>query len=544
MSSSESKRREAAAKHFSRREALAAALASGAALGLSGAPAVAGDPDRRRDERPIDDAQRPKNIIFMVADGMSIGVPSIADRFAQLVRGRGTAWYDLAARADVAHGYAETHSLTSLVTDSAAAGSAWGAGSRIVNGAINVLPDGTELTPIGYLASDIGKRIGLVTTTRVTHATPAAFGAIAKSRNQEDMIAPQYLGKIDIVLGGGVEHFSADHRDDKQDLKQQYASAGYAVFETQQEMLGVAAQAKNDKPTRMLGLFSEDHLPYTIDHLRSDALKQRVPSLAKMTEVALNELHRSERGFLLQVEGGRIDHAAHANDAPAIMWDQLAFDDALGVALAYVERNPDTLLIVTTDHANANPGLNGTGGGYRKTNESFERLVNAKCSYGPLRARINARKGDGELTDAIVQSAFEESYGFELKRRELAIVMKQLQRTETGEVFKQHRSSVGILGQVLGNHFGIGWTGVSHTADLASAMALGPGQDFFRGMRPNTDAYRFMAQVWDIDHVNPTMSAERARSLVARAAEAELHMPWEETHWQTRADLRRDAVVL
>src|SRR5690606_14792938 len=106
----------------------------------------------------------------------------------------------------------------SPVTDSAAAASAWGSGSRIFNWAMNMLPDGRALTPIAPLAKRAGRAVGLVTTTRITHATPAGFAAAAPSRNLEDDIAPQYLDVVDVLLGGGRRHFDSAQRRDKRDL--------------------------------------------------------------------------------------------------------------------------------------------------------------------------------------------------------------------------------------------------------------------------------------------------------------------------------------
>jgi alkaline phosphatase len=120
-----------------------------------------------------------RNIIYMVADGMSAGVIPLAERFSTIVRGHGTAWHDLLQRENVAKGFLDMASLNSMVTDSSAASSSWGSGSRVFNAAVNVLPDGTKLTPIGWLAADRGRKVGLVTTTTVTHATPAGFASVS-----------------------------------------------------------------------------------------------------------------------------------------------------------------------------------------------------------------------------------------------------------------------------------------------------------------------------------------------------------------------------
>jgi alkaline phosphatase len=136
---------------------------------------------------------RAKNVIFMVSDGMSLGVPSLAEPFSKLVRQRPTAWYQLAQSREVSHGLFETASLNSLVTDSAAASSAWNSGSRVFNHYINVLPDGTQLVPLGPLAQQAGRKVGIVTTATVTHATPAALLVAQADRNSEQEIARQFL---------------------------------------------------------------------------------------------------------------------------------------------------------------------------------------------------------------------------------------------------------------------------------------------------------------------------------------------------------------
>jgi alkaline phosphatase len=267
------------------------------------------------------------------------------------------------------------------------------------------------------------------------------------------------------------------------------------------------------------------HLPYTIDWQYQDEIQQRVPTLAEMTHAALRSLDQGEQGFLLQIEGGRVDHAAHANDAPAIFWDQLAFDDAIREVLKFVENREDTLVIITTDHGNANPGLNGTGGSYRKTNAAFDKLFDMRASYEAMNQRWSKRRiEDGEITRDAAIEVVREGTGIELAGKEAAVLHQALNGDFSGEVFKQHRSWVGVLGEVLGNHHGIGWTGVSHTADLVWVSAMGPGSAQFRGVHRNTFAYEVMCSLCGISHHNPTMTAERAAELAAV-------MPIQEAVW-------------
>lgn len=472
--------------------------AAACALGAERAPAESGVARGRRRSRG-----KPRNIIFMVSDGMSMGVPTMAEAFSRLVRGRGTRWYGLQNRADAFLGWFETYALNTMVTDSAAATTAWASGSRVHNGSLNVLPDGTRLTPIGRLMREVGRGVGLVSTTTITHATPAGFVAVHPERDAQGEIAVQYLDRVDVLLGGGLEYFGADARSDGRDLFVDYAREGYAVV---RDRRGLCERRGDD---RLLGVFDRGHLPYSIDWRNDGSLSERVPTLAEMTEAALRVLRRKDGGFLLQVEGGRVDHAAHANDAAALMWEQLAFDDALGVVLGFAAEHPDTLVIVTSDHGNANPGLNGMGARYADTNACFARLAEATASYVTLLGRLKAQQERGVLTeDALGRSVFEAT-GVGLDGGEVAALAAHVREEPREELSHQHRNLVGALGQVLGNHTGVGWTGVSHTSDLVPIAAIGPGSERFAGLLRNVEAFGHLTELVGLAHRNPQAKSEQ-----------------------------------
>lgn len=438
---------------------------------------------------------RPKSIIFMVSDGMSIGVPSLAEPFSQLVRSGGTNYWELLRSGSVSRGFLDMASADSLVTDSAAAVSSWATGERINNGTINVSPDGRRLTPIGRLAHQVGKRVGLVTTARITHATPAGFVANATDRNREYDIAPQYLEEeIDILLGGGRRQFDATFRPDRVDLVSAFRERGYSFFDSR-ESLFAGGGARRE---RMVGLFAGDHLPFSIDRNESEELKKSVPTLAEMTKAALESLVQHPGGFLLQVEGGRVDHAAHSNDAGALLWDQLAFDDAIGVVLEFLKDRPDTLVVVTTDHGNGNPGLNGVGAWYAQSTQAFERLADAKASYGRLRAEIVRKRAaaTGAGVDrSAVHDVFAHQLRIDMEDGEAAIISRMMDGEFPDEPSHQQRNVVGIVGQIVGNYTGIGWTGVSHTADLVLMAAAGAGRSRFSGLQRNTDVFTHLVEL-------------------------------------------------
>jgi alkaline phosphatase len=474
---------------------------------------------------------RPRNIVWMVTDGMSSGVLPMAERFSLRARGKGTIWQALTRRPEATRALMDMASLESMVTDSSSASSSWGSGSRILNSWINVLPDGTRLTPIAALARDKKKRIGLVTTTTVTHATPAGFAAVSRRRDDEDSIALQYLEVCDVVLGGGSKFFTATSRKDKRDVVADYAKAGFAIARNKRE-LGEA------KGTRLLGLFSDGHLPFTIDQRSDGKLRAEVPSLAEMTEAALGRLAASPAGFLLQVEGGRIDHAAHNNDAAALLWDQLAFDDALAAVLRFAEKHPDTLVVLTTDHGTANPGLNGTGREYSETNACFERVFAARNSFTAVTPRLGVASeytmkletggtGRPKPPASQVKETIRTAFGFDPSPEETEWLRSVSAGAKGVAISKQLDKMVGVLGQVLGNHTGVGWTGTSHTADYTMLTALGPGSHRFHGFLSNTDVFPLLCEFMDIRHRNPSMTPERAREFRKEVAGLRTDAP----HW-------------
>ena len=495
--------------HISRRNLLKLGAASAAAFPLIDAQSNGQASASSAKPSP----RLPRNIIFMISDGMSAGVPAMAEAFSQLVRGTPTNWHRLSTSPQTAFGYFDMASLNSLVTDSAAAASAWFSGSRIFNWAVNMLPDGTKLTPLGPLAKQAGFAVGAVTTTRVTHATPACFIASVKTRNDELNIAPQFLDSIDILLGGGMRFFDPAKRSDKRDLVSEFRTAGYSILTTRDELLA------NPLNGKALGLFSENHVPYTIDRNRDAELQRATPTLAEMTQAALAALSKSQKGFLLQVEGGRVDHAAHNNDAAAMLWDQLAFDDAIGVAEAFCEAQPDTLVIITSDHGCGNPGLNGMGNVYQNSTKHFENLARATASFEAMESRLKSAmiQTNTPPTPASIIETLDWGTSIEISEKDAAIIADVMSGKPAPELNSLEANIYGVTAQILGNHTGIGWTGIAHTSDWTMSMALGPGRERFVGLLKNTDAYFRIAEFMGIEHRNPSMTPEEAQKFALEA---------------------------
>jgi alkaline phosphatase len=554
-------------RHFLQRSALSAATLAGIS-----APHFA----RSAEQLASREGQKPRKIIHIVSDGMSMGTLSCADQFSRSIRGRGLSWMDLWARGGTKHGLMDMRSLNSIVPDSAAAASSWGSGSRVVNGALNYLPDGRALKTLYSLFAEAGWKRALVTTAEITHATPAGFAANVHSRENPQAIAKQYLERdIDILLGGGKPFFDARKRKDKRDLKGDFRTAGYTVVESRAELLNAPNSAK------LLGLFTDSHFPYSVDREQDPKLMAQVPTLAEMTRAALARLEGTQN-FILQVEGARVDHAAHNSDAAGAIRDQIALDEAIDLCVEFADRNPDTLLVITTDHGNSNLGLNGMGPGYRHSSTRFSYLSQIKASHSEIlkaiqRAgkRISTPPIPSDKDDVVVEkklnfaklvneddedekdeakktaekttktveliSAYDvdpeaiiaiigEKTGFKVSHLRAEMFSRVLAGQDIA-LYDQFDTAVSQLGQLMANRLGIGWTGNTHTSDYVPIAAFGPGAERFNGFLQGTDIFRHYTQLAGINFENPSMPllAEEgpnasAVERIARYAHAGEHM--------------------
>jgi alkaline phosphatase len=445
----------------------------------------------------------PKNIIFCVSDGMPISMVTMADYFQQELYGRPSFLATLMDAEDVTLGWQETRSLSSVVTDSSAASSAWSSGQRICNGQVNAYPDGTLLRPIASLVSEKGGRVGLVTTTRITHATPAGFGVAHPHRDDEDAIAMKYLASgVDILMGGGNKHFDATKRADKTDLYATFQKAGFAIAHQSSELKALSRGNKDNK--KVLGVFSDSHLPYTVDH-PSDA----VPTLAQMASKALELLKGAPKGFLLQIEGGRVDHAGHANDAAAMLREQIGFEEAVKVAVDFARADGDTLVVITADHATGGPALNGFGEEYSDSALGLRRIGNIPMSYELLLPKL--KDAPKKARDIVAVEM-----GIALTEPEADVLTATLLGKPTFAVSQFYKDPSATLGVLLGNHIGVTWTSLNHTADHVLVAALGPGSEGFSMLTPNKAFYKTLCAPWDIRYENPTMDVETAQKYLIK----------------------------
>ena len=463
--------------------------------------------------------KRPKNIIFCVADGMALQVVTMANHYQQMTEGKHSFWTELMERPDVATGLQDTRSLSSIVTDSAAAAGAWGSGRRQWNGQINVYPDGTKLRTLYNIAQEAGVKTGLVTTTTITHATPSGFAVVIDNRDREADIAAQHLtNNVDVLLGGGDKFFNASKRKDNRDLYKEFAAKGYQVVKDRNSLLGL-------KSGKILGIFSDSHVPFSVDRMNDVSIQTQVPTLAEMAKTAIENLKGGKNGFILQIEGGKVDHAGHANDIAGQIHDQIAFEDAVRVAIEFAEKDGETLVIITSDHATGGPSLNGAGEEYGDTTKGFASVAGIKASFGPIFDAIGKKP-----TAGMVQDVIREKMTYGLKEAEAQAIADTIQGKSPFGLLDLQKAPQSVLALILQNYHKVGYTSLNHTSDHVLVSAFGPGSQYCHGMTNNFEFFNIMLAAKGLKHENPPqMTFEEAAKHMEKnkdAVFAELE-PWQ-----------------
>ena len=286
----------------------------------------------------------PKNVIFLIGDGMGPEQVKAGGMYAWGAAGT------LSFESFPYNGELTTYSANASITDSAAAATALATGFKVNNGVISIaLPgDHSELETLLEYSQTLDKSTGLVTTTYMAHATPAAFGAHEPSRSNYSQIANDYLTQTrPNVLFGGNSYMGGA------------SGAGYTVATDAAGMFALDTEAE----AMVSGQFGSGYMPYEYDGLGV------LPHLSEMTAVALDLLDKDPDGFFLMVEGGRIDHAGHLSNSDPdktayMVWEVIEFANAVQEAIDWAAGRTDTLIIVTADHETGGLTVTGNNGQY------------------------------------------------------------------------------------------------------------------------------------------------------------------------------------
>lgn len=455
---------------------------------------------------PAQAAGEAKNVIFFLGDGMGPTTVT-ASRIYKYGEAGQLNMETLRRTARI-----KTFSNDAQTTDSAPSMSAYMTGVKMNNEVISMSADtaafdpttkakyvagsdttcpatgnGTSVTTLLELAKTAGKSVGAVTTTRITHATPAATYAHLCHRDGENRIAQQLipgsanfntaLGTgLDVILGGGLRHFVpttttitlsgvalAGKRTDGVDLTAQFAAAGYTYVNT-----GTAFTAVDPAVTsKLIGLFNMDHMNYELDRAKVGSVIDE-PSLADMTAKAMSILSKNTKGYFLMVEGGRIDHALHGTNAKRALEDTIAFDNAIKYAIANADAN--TLIVVTADHDHTMTfnGYSHKGNPILGLTSDFVKTTVAR-NANPAAPAVNAKAADGLPYTTLVFGN-----GGNVRQR--------VDLTAIDTTADNYNQDVGV--QMAG---GVG--SETHGGGDVMLFAKGPGSTGFKGTMENTKVF-------------------------------------------------------
>jgi len=431
--------------------------------------------------------KKAKNIIVIVSDGMSTGTLNMADLYLSRKTGKGSNWLQLYKENRVNRALMDMASANSIVTDSAAASSSWGGGVRVNNGALNIGSNGEAHLPIWQKFKKVGKMAGCVTTVPITHATPAGFCINSKRRNDQDLIAEEYLQqKFDVMMGGGNNYFAAEHRKDKRDMYQEFSDKGYQVVKTRNEMLA----ANGVKP--ILGVFYNDGLPYSKDRESNKELTEKIPTLGEMAQKAIDAMKNHPEGFALQVEAGKVDWAAHGNDIAGLLYDQVALDEAIKVAIDFAEQDKQTLVIITSDHGNANPGII-----YGKNaNDNFDAIQNYNHTNEWI---LNGFGKETSISQA--KERIEYANKFTPTDEEAKLILGYYSNLKSDDgLYNPKHLPFDVFAQIQKQHNSVGWISMDHSADYVELALFGPGSDLLKPFIKNTDLHFLMLEAAEVEN--------------------------------------------
>ncbi|HIU63700.1 MAG TPA: alkaline phosphatase [Candidatus Avacidaminococcus intestinavium] len=452
--------------------------------------------------------KKAKNVILMIGDGMSLQSRQIARILSKGINeGKYNDLLEMEKMSNMA--LITTSGYDSLVTDSANSASAYATGHKGVVNSMGTYADSTKDPfddPKVENIVELVKRtknmsVGLVSTSNITDATPAAMITHTRKRSEQNYIAQDFLAgnhKPDVILGGGSRHFlpqsiPGSKRKDEKNLIEAFKKDGYNFSDTQTSLRSTPKDAK-----KILGLYNLDNMNVYLDRAmlkNPDVLGgfNDQPGLVEMTTTAINSLKQNPNGFFLMVEGACIDKQLHTMDWQRAAYDNIEFDKAIGEARKFAAQNNDTLVIVVADHSH---GSSITGTYHELDGKTGREAVRTYADAG-FPSFVDANKDgypdnpDAEITLAVHFANHPDAnidYRFKEKPMSPAIMAdgKAIANPmTTGEFYK---------GNIPANE-----SSEVHSADDIILNAEGPGAEYFHGVLDNTEVFFGMVRALGIN---------------------------------------------
>ena len=371
--------------------------------------------------------------------------------------------------------FVTTYSASNGVTDSAASGTALATGSKTKNGCIGVDANGEDVYSVAYTAKEAGMAVGVATTVCINHATPSAFYAHNKSRNNYHEIAQWMLTAGYDFYAGGDAKCSGEQREA---LYDEAKEQGYAIARGYEDY-----QTKADDADKMM-LYQKhiaEEIPYTIDRTEDDL------TLAQITEAGIDFLYgKSKEGFFMMVEGGKIDYASHSDDAATVFHEVLDFNAAIEVAYEfYRQHKEETLIIVTADHETGGLVL-GYKGDYSL---NLKELAKQQVSIDKLKSML---KSLGDTTWGDIADMVKDNAGIEIRGSHPADEAVTMTSDLAGKIAREAIYDID-------RKAAISWASGNHSGTYVPLFAIGCGAGEFHGVIDNTDIPKMIKKAAGFD---------------------------------------------